>query len=83
MNISLNTIISAISAVEALKHLFEKGSDKQAAARDIVLAAIGLSPDRVQNASPQILDALNAAIDAQVAAMKAKDKVQALVAALK
>lgn len=80
----LTIIPAAVQSVEAIKGVFTnketRSQDKLSAARDIVVA--GLNMANVEQ-SPEITAALDAAINAEVAAMKAKDSFLALVASFK
>ena len=76
-------IIQAVQAVEALKHMFKgasKSTDKLAAARQIVVTALGLVDIPHES---EIVDAIDAAINLQVAFMNQMEKTKALVAAYK
>jgi len=67
----------AVNAVELFKHLFGKGSDKKKAAKEIIELAIANAPQFTHNekalrAIPEIQQAIDAAIECQVAVMNAK-----------
>lgn len=76
-------IIQAVQAVEALKHMFKgasKSTDKLAAARQIVVTGLGLVDIPHES---EIIEAIDAAINLQVAFMNQMEKTKALVAAYK
>jgi hypothetical protein len=88
MNINLGKIAKfaiqhadlGVKAVEAIKGVFTKGSDKKAAALDILQTAIvagaELSDDEQQLALlPEVKQAYHAVIEANVAVMKARKEL--------
>lgn len=77
-----------IKAIEAVKHLFSKGSDKQLAATEIINAAGALTSsltdeEKASTLVPAVQDAIKSLIDAKVAVMNAEAKVRIAILASK